>query len=212
MSRKIKPNKLFADAPEASIQEDTTSSKDDNAQASSAAMLGADPNAIIGNGRLTAEDAEKIAKYDAMEKSLAAVSEEKAVLEAKIAEYVEKIEALKASADEIAELKSKNAQLEQKCKEFEKADDDTSKLQHEIKSLREENDQYLVKISELTFDNANLTCQLSELEKAAKAHGNMPNQGKFVPVNGPQGFAANGLARPNRDAYNPYVNNGYASW
>ena len=179
---------------------------------SDAEKLGADPNAIIGNGRMTAEDAEKLAKYDAMEKSLAAISEEKAMLEAKVAEYVEKIEALKASVDEIIELKSKNALLEQKCKDLEKAGANADKLEREIKNLREENDQYLVKISELTFDNANLTCQISELEKSVKVNGNVPNQGKFVPVNGPQGFTANGLARPNRDAYNPYVNNGYASW
>ena len=53
---------------------------------------------------------------------------------------------------------------------------------------------------------------MSELEKKAKDSGNVANQKKFTPQKGPQGMMSNGLAKPYRDVYNPYANNGYGSW
>lgn len=211
MPRKIKPNKLFDDAQKADAEEITD--KNEAAEASEAEVLGVDSNSIVGNGRMSAEDAEKLAKYDAMEKSLTAVSKEKNELEDKIAEYVSRIEALEDAANQIAGLESENKALESKCKKLLEEDNaKIVKLEREVKSLREENDQYLVKISELTFENANMTCQLTELEKKFKAGGNVPNQGKFTPKQGPQPQTYNTLARPHLDVYNPYANNGYGSW
>ena len=210
MSRKIKPNKLFDDVQKADVEE--ASSTNEDTKVSEAEVLGVDSNSIVGNGRMSAEDAEKLAKYDAMEKSLATVSKEKDELEDKIAEYVNKIEALENAANQIAGLESEKKALESKCKKLEEDNAKIGKLEHEVKSLREENDQYLVKISELTFENANMTCQLSELEKKVKAGGNVANQGKFTPKQGLQPQTYNTLARPHLDAYNPYANNGYGSW
>ena len=211
MPRKIKPNKLFDDAQKADAEEEITD-KNEAAKVSEAEVLGVDSNSIVGNGRMSAEDAEKLAKYDAMEKSLAAVSKEKNELEDKIAEYVSRIEALEDAANQIAGLEAEKKALESKCKKLEEDNSKIGKLEREVKSLREENDQYLVKISELTFENANMTCQLTELEKKFKAGENVANQGKFTPKQGPQSQTYNTLARPHLDAYNPYANNGYGTW
>lgn len=86
------------------------------------------------------------------------------------------------------------------------------KLQDENKSLRDENDQYLMKISELTFDNANLTCQLDELSKSVRSQDSaVVNQPAFKPVPGPR-IDNSKLGQPFRNPYNPYENNGYGSW
>lgn len=210
MSRKIKPNKLFDDAQKVDAEE--TIVKNEAIEASEAKMLGIDSNSIVGNGRMSAEDAEKLAKYDVMEKSLVALSEEKVELEAKVAEYLEKIDSLKDSSDKISRLEIENKELKDKVKSLEEKVKNASRLEKQITDLKDENDRYLVKISELTFDNANLTCQLSEIEKKAKANGNVSNQKGFMPATGPQQQTYNSLARPNRDAYNPYINNGYGTW
>ena len=203
MSRKMKPNKLFDET----IQQDETTA-DVNAEKN----VEADDNPIIGNGRMSQDDVEKLAKYDAMEKSLAAMSAEKEMLEAKVAEYISKLDAFKDASDKINELEKKNQELASKCKQLEEKVTKSAKFDKEIAALRDENDQYLIKISELTFENANLTCQMSELEKKIKAGGNVANQKQFALQQGVQNQMGNGLARPNRDAYNPYANNGYGTW
>lgn len=203
MSRKMKPNKLFDET----IQQDETTA-DVNVEKN----VEADDNPIIGNGRMSQDDVEKLAKYDAMEKSLAAMSAEKEMLEAKVAEYISKLDAFKDASDKINELEKKNQELASKCKQLEEKVTKSAKFDKEIAALRDENDQYLIKISELTFENANLTCQMSELEKKIKAGGNVANQKQFALQQGVQNQMGNGLARPNRDAYNPYANNGYGTW
>ena len=61
-------------------------------------------------------------------------------------------------------------------KDFETAMSDLStvnmKLKSENAALQEENDKYLMKISELTFENAKLNAQLQELSKNANAVNN----------------------------------------
>ena len=74
-------------------------------------------------------------------------------------------------------------------------------------ALREENDQYLMKISELTFENAKMNCQLQELSKrvetkipqsqnAFSSQNLPPNQSRNVPYS----------YMPKRDMH------GYESW
>ena len=210
MSRKIKPNKLFDDVQKVDAEE--IIDKNEAIKVSEVEMLGIDENSIVGNGRMSSEDASKIAKYDAMEKSLAALSQEKEILETKIVSYVNKIDELKDASTKIISLEEENKDLKEKCNKYEKNEIKIEKLKREIKSLKEENDNYLMKISELTFENANLTCQLSELEKSIKSNGNVANQNKFMPSGRIQHQMQSGLAHPNKDAYNPYVNNGYGSW
>lgn len=86
------------------------------------------------------------------------------------------------------------------------------KLKNENKDLRNEVDSYLVKISELTFENANLRCQLDELAKKVSKNGSVPNSPSFAPNANRTSSGQSKLAQPHRDAYNPYYNNGYASW
>ena len=61
-------------------------------------------------------------------------------------------------------------------KDFETAMSDLSTVNMKLKSdnaaLQEENDKYLMKISELTFENAKLNAQLQELSKNANAVNN----------------------------------------
>lgn len=185
MAKKIKPNTLFDDAIQngesSKAQEENITPEEALAKA-----IGADENSIIGTGRISHEDVRKLEQFDAMEKSLAQVSQEKDMLEAKVAEYVEKLESIKGSSIEIEKLKDENKALEAKCKDLEAKVASINKLEKDAKALRDENDQYLIKISELTFENANLTCQLSELEKKAKNGGNVANQGRFQPQPGMQ--------------------------
>lgn len=157
---------------------------------------------IVGNGPMTADAKAKLEKYDALEKSVADLAREKEILEAKVAEYVEKLAKLEDADKTIKTLEKENAKL----KKSSGSSKDAEKLIRENKALRDEADGYLVKISELTFENANLTCQLNEVTKSG---GNVKNQKHLAPG----GRGANGrLRRPNEDAYNPYKNNGYGTW
>ena len=74
-------------------------------------------------------------------------------------------------------------------------------------ALREENDQYLMKISELTFENAKMNCQLQELSKQVEAK--IPqNQNAFSSQNLPPNQSRNVpySYMPKRDMH------GYESW
>lgn len=44
-----------------------------------------------------------------------------------------------------------------------------SELKSELKRLRDENDKYLMRISELSFDNARMTSSMQEMEKKLAA-------------------------------------------
>ena len=204
MSKKIKPNKLFEDKPVETAQ-DVQEDKQD-------ILANVDENSLVGNGRMSAEDAKKLEQFNAMEKSLAAAAEEKTMLEAKVAEYADKLESLQNSADKLLELEKSNEDLRQKMSLLEDKCKRADKLEAEVKNLREENDKYLIKISELTFENANITSQLSDIERRAKANGSINNQNGFQPFQGPQQQMSRRLASDRRDVYNPYVNNGYGSW
>ena len=83
-------------------------------------------------------------------------------------------------------------------------------LKKEIEAQKDEINNYLVRISELTFENANLACQLDELSKKMASSGNVLNQNQFSPNVAPpmQGK----LRQPRTDAFNPYMNNGYGVW
>ena len=154
-------------------------------------------SSVLGNGTLTPEAKEKLDKYDALEKSVVSLSKEKQMLEDKVAEYVEK---LKSNEDAVKKIEKLNAEIANLKKKLDEANSkgDSISLKNECKLLRDEADGYLVKISELTFENANLTCQLNELKKNSTS--NSPHKQTST------------LARPRKDPYNPYRNNGYGSW
>ena len=86
------------------------------------------------------------------------------------------IDELGALRLEVKRLNEENAQLTDKLAAYieaqqdNKADDscissELDKLRYENNALRDENDTYLMKISELTFENAKLMSQLQQLSK-----------------------------------------------
>ena len=97
---------------------------------------------LAGTGDVKDEIAEKLEQFEKLEKAAAELSAENQALKDKLAEYVQ------------------NAQ-KPKTNEFEK----------ELAQLRDENDKYLMRISELTFENAKMHAELDELKKKISVIG-----------------------------------------
>ena len=165
---------------------------------------------LVGNGPMTAEAKEKLEKYDALEKSVGALSKEKEVLEAKLAEYADRLAELQTAADQISELNEENEKLKKELADAKDESKEVYALKKEIEAQKDEINNYLVRISELTFENANLTCQLDELSKKMASSGNISNQKQFSPNVAPP--VQGKLRQPRTDAFNPYMNNGYGVW
>ena len=165
---------------------------------------------LVGNGPMTPEAKEKLEKYDALEKSVGALSKEKEVLEAKLAEYADRLAELQTAADQIFKLNEDNEKLKKELADAKDESKEVYALKKEIEAQKDEINNYLVRISELTFENANLACQLDELSKKMVSSGSVPNQTQFSPNVAPpmQGK----LRQPRTDAFNPYMNNGYGVW
>ena len=109
---------------------------------------------------------------------------EKAELEARLAEYIEE-----------------NASLKNASKTTEAGNDnELANLKKEIAELKESIAQYLRRISDLTFENANLTVQLKELSSAGTG---VQNSTPAVPRH---------ETRLEHPVYDPYKQNGYSSW
>ena len=204
MGKKIKPSNLLEP-----MHDEVLNTVQDNASSANEQEAFEDVS-LVGNGIMTNEAKAKLEKYDALERSVADLSQEKDRLEAKVAEYVEKLESLKDASKTIEKLEAEVSKLKKDLDKAKKASKQGLKTMLENKALRDEADGYLVKISELTFDNANLTCQLDELKKNMNANGHGMNQAQFSPNAQPS--PGNRLRHPGVDAYNPYKNNGYDTW
>lgn len=207
MGKKVKPNKLLDEQ----LNQSNSSNDIESVESTSIAIDSQDNASIVGNRRMTNDQKDKLEQYDALEKTIEGLLKEKEQLSNKVIEYTEKIASLKDLASKSESLMAKVDKL---SKQLAKAQEDAKNaisLQKECKSLREEVDNYLIKISELTFQNANLTCQMQELNQKLSQKGTVPNQNSFGPRNGIQ-QSNGGLARARTDAYNPYFNNGYGSW
>ena len=169
------------------------------------------------NRRLTQDDIEKLEKYSALEQTVIDLTKQNAELQTKIEEYVNKLNA--ASSDKSTdEQTSTNEELEAIKAELKKAKADlasyvgkTYVFEQDMKALRDENDQYLMKISDLTFEVAMKTSQLNELSKNAQQTSTVVNQKTFQPVNDVQNDTPK-QAKPFVNPYNPYINNGYGTW
>ena len=128
------------------------------------------------------------------------------------------IDELGALRLEVKRLNEENAQLTDKLAAYieaqqdNKADDscissELDKLRYENNALRDENDTYLMKISELTFENAKLMSQLQQLSKDTPE--------VQVPVQTEQCMQKNSSQKvaPTIPSNVPYVRaNGYQSW
>ena len=79
-------------------------------------------------------------------------------------------------------------------------ENELANLKKEIAELKESIAQYLRRISDLTFENANLTVQLKELSSASAG---VQNSIPAVPRH---------ETRLEHPVYNPYKQNGYSSW
>ncbi len=185
MAKKVKPTSMLDEQPaEQAI-----------AQHISAPVISEEVNPLVGHNRMTTEQMEKLEKYDALEATVKQLNEANSMLEAKVTEYAEKISACSTGPQKVAELEAKVASLEKQLADAKASSSGDALLKKELKDLRAEADSYLVKISELTFENAKLECQLK-----SAANGRQPPP----PAKRP--------SPPRKDPYNPYRNNGYASW
>ena len=196
MGKKVKPSSLLDSS---SIRQEVSQEQKAFEDAS-----------LVGNGPMTSEAKEKLEKYDALEKSVGALSKEKEVLEAKLAEYADRLAELQTAADQISELNEENEKLKKELADAKDESKEVYALKKEIEAQKDEINNYLVRISELTFENANLACQLDELSKKMASSGNVPNQTQFSPNVAP--LAQGKLCQPRTDAFNPYMNNGYGVW
>lgn len=158
--------------------------------------------------RLTPEMTEKLEKIDSLEKHCLELEEENAKLSDSINSYLEEIEALKSKKAIEAQVDGEMSIADLK-KELERARKEAVEMRRSLKDLRDENDSYLLKISELTFENAKLTSQLQEVEKslamaATPTHSPTARSTTVRP--------STGTMKNQPQFANPYLQNGYQDW
>lgn len=203
MGKKIRPKNLLNDSSDADIPNEGSKMGD---EPQTTVIEDKNP-ALISTKILPADIKEKLENYDALEKNVKSLSEENSNLQKKLAEYIEKNNSNKN--DDIEKLKAEIVQLNQRLELAQAKAKEEYEMKLENDRLKDENEKYLMKISELTFENANLTCQLDELSKSIQQTGKTHNQNKFG-LGQPQERTR--LSPSYRDAYDPYVNNGYGTW
>ena len=149
-------------------QEFNTVEMKDGAVASSqmpenATVLEKIENQTGGTFEIRDEIKQKLEAFEKMEKAIAQLSSENSALKDKMAEYVEEITALREQA-KTPKVVEKEV-IKEVFKEVPSSKDsvEIEKLKKEISSLREENDTYLMRISELTFDNAKMTAKMNNM-------------------------------------------------
>lgn len=158
--------------------------------------------------RLTPEMVEKLEKTDALEKHCLELEEQNSKLSESINSYLEEIETLKSKKAAEVQIDGEMSLVDLK-KELDQARKEITEMRKSLKELREENDSYLIKISELTFENAKLTCQLQEVEKSMvmSASPTHNTSAKVVAVRPNTGTMKN-----QSQFANPYLQNGYQDW
>lgn len=146
------------------------------------------------NMMLTADMKKKLDEYESTVEQNSTLVKQNDELMQKISEYVEEVAELKKTAfkpaDDSAELKDLKSKY--------------GKLENEYKKLQTASDEYLMRISELTFENAKLNASLENLK--SKTTTISPNVNT---PSSPSRIQRNGLEHP---VYDPYKQNGYASW
>ena len=145
-------------------------------------------------------------KIATLEKHCVELEEANAQLTDSINTYLEEIDALKRSND--GESGGEEESNEALKKALDAANSEISKLKRSEKELREENDSYLMKISELTFENAKMTSQLQELSKSLAMSASPTYRNARAPRIQPSTATI-----PNQPQFaNPYLKNGYQDW
>lgn len=144
-------------------------------------------------------------KIETLEKHCVELEEANAKMTDSINAYLEEIDALKKSKSGDS---SAGESVEDLKKALDAANAEIAELKKSAKDLRKENDDYLMKISELTFENAKMTSQLQEVKKSlsmagAPTHGD-PKSAVVKPST---------ATMPNQRQFaNPYLQNGYQDW
>lgn len=157
--------------------------------------------------RLTAEMKEKLERIEAIEKHCVELEETNAKLTDSINAYIEELTALKAKkSNEIkvdGELSLDDLKENLKAVQIE-----LGRTRKSLSELRDENDSYLMKISELTFENAKLTCQIQEIEK----NMSMVASPSHSSIKKPIIQSSTGTMKNQPQFANPYLQNGYQDW
>lgn len=157
--------------------------------------------------RLTLEMKNKLDAFDSIEKRCIRLEEEKSKLEDKIDEYLTEIENLKSDKSVKLDDGSK-VEFDEVKTLIESYKKDLSHFKAKTQELRDENDSYLLKISDLTFDNAKLTSQLQEIEKSLTMASS-----KSYDAGHPMKIAPSHCTMKNQPQFaNPYLQNGYQDW
>ena len=127
-------------------------------------------NGTGGTIEIRDEIKQKLDAFEKMEKAVSDLSAENSALKDKMAEYVEEISALREQA------KAQNVVEKEVIKEIVKeipaadAQEEIEKLKKELKSMQDENDKYLMRISELTFENAKMTAKMNNAKSDLSQH------------------------------------------
>lgn len=221
MGKKIRPKSILSTEPSISPALDDSKTTDENVLDSEVETV---EIAALGAGRKTSEDQAKLDRYNELEKTVADLQIEKTQLEEKVTEYIERLSTCSKDNAEISKLEVENAELKTKLKT---ANDDLAKCKRDAKSARDEADDYLVKISELAFENAKLTAEINDLKSRIQpdsskpssvrssnnvAESTAPNQKQFAPQPNIPQQGNSYMAKSRRDVYNAYANNGYGTW
>ena len=149
----------------------------------------ADQLVKVGATVITPELQVKLDNYDSLVAQNSQLLAEKEELTEKLATYIEEVTQLRAEnkvkipSDELSNLQQEHFNLK-----------------NDYSNLRKAADKYLERISDLTFENANLNAQLKQIaENGNVIQSNIPAKPKHD-------------TRLENPPYNPYRQNGYDSW
>lgn len=183
MAKRIKPKNLLDDSEISIKPSEPEHLKNDNT----------DVEHDNEQSIISSKHTQLVDQSEVLQKTIVELTEKNSQLEAKLAEYIETASENSTKIEEYDHLKSENA-----------------RLLKENKELRDEADSYLVKISELTFENATKTCQLQELQKVVNPPINAINSQRYGNSTLPSGkttISPNQLNLPSNSMFN-----GYTSW
>ena len=109
-------------------------------------------------------------------------------------EVLAKLEQFEKLQQAVSDLTSENALLKDKLAEYVQKLGEAEKPSQDLAKLRDENDQYLMRISELTFENAKMQAQLDQLQKQAERKNAAAQTRRTYSNNVYRGVAINGYS------------------
>lgn len=110
-------------------------------------------------------------------------------------EILAKLEQFETLQRAVSDLTSENEALKDKLAEYVQRLRDAEQPSPDLQKLRDENDQYLMRISELTFENAKAQAQIDQLKKqAAEWQKQSPGRRNSYAANVYRGASLNGYS------------------